>query len=87
MAVKPDKPLELWCTYWGGDVGREFDILVDGVRIATQTLQNNCPGRLFEQKYAIPETLTKGKAKVRVKFQAHPGSTAGGVFGCRLMVR
>lgn len=35
--------------------------------------------------YDIPADLTKGKQNVTVKFQAHPGAVAGGVFGCRIM--
>ena len=37
--------------------------------------------------YAVPADLTQGKQKVTVKFQAHPGSMAGGVFGCRVVRR
>jgi len=35
--------------------------------------------------FDIPADLTKGKQKVIVKFQAHPGAVAGGVYGCRAM--
>ncbi|HXG66819.1 MAG TPA: beta-L-arabinofuranosidase domain-containing protein, partial [Blastocatellia bacterium] len=46
VKVLPDKPVSLICTYWGGDGGaRTFDILVNGVKIATQSLQNNMPGK------------------------------------------
>lgn len=79
-------PLTLSCTYWGGDVGgRQFDILVDGTRIATQTLENNQPGQLFDVAYPIPPTLTAGKSTITVRLQAEPGMTAGGLFGCRLL--
>jgi hypothetical protein len=33
----------------------------------------------------LPAHVTQGKAKVTVKFQAHPGKTAGGVFGCAIL--
>lgn len=79
-------PLILSCTYWGGDVdGRKFDILVDGTQIATQTLENNAPGQLFDVPYPIPPTLTSGKSAITVRLQAKPGMTAGGLFGCRLL--
>ena len=84
LRVDPDHPVALWCTYWGSDVGgREFDILVDGEKIAFQQLQNNAPGKFFDQLYFIPEAFTKGKERITVRFQAHPGRIAGGVFGCR----
>jgi hypothetical protein len=86
LKVASDAPNELLCTYWGGETGqRNFDILVDGTKIATQKLLNNQPGKFFDQVYAIPAELTKGKAKVTVKFQAQPNNWAGGLFGCRML--
>jgi DUF1680 family protein len=86
LKVAGDKPLELWCTYWGSDAGpREFDVLIDGVKIATQKLQHNRPDQFYDEIYRIPAEWTKDKTKVTVRFQAHPGNTAGGVFGCRMM--
>jgi DUF1680 family protein len=88
MKSPKSQSLELICTYWGGDSGdREFDVLIDGVRIATQTLRNDRPGEYFDQTYPIPVELTAGKEKVTVRFQAHSGKTAGGVFGCQLLKR
>jgi hypothetical protein len=36
-------------------------------------------------EYAIPDSMIKGKDHVRVKFQALPGNTAGGVYYIRLV--
>lgn len=85
MRVDPDRPVELICTYWGSDGGgyREFDILVDGAKIATQKLENNAPNRFFDAVYPIPANWTRGKSQVTIRFQAHPGKWAGGVFGVR----
>jgi len=86
MKVSKDEPVELVCTYWGSDAGnRVFDILVDGEKIATQRLENNKPNQFFDVVYPIPEKLTKGKEKVNIRFQAHPGAWAGGVFGVRIL--
>ncbi len=86
MKVLPDQAQELCVTYWGGDAGnRVFDLLVDNRKIATQRLENNQPGKFFDQSYPIPAELLKGKTKVSVGFQAHPGAWAGGVFGARMM--
>ena len=71
--------------YWGEDWGREFDILIDGKELATQVVNNNRPGRTFEVVYPVGEEFTKGKDKVVVRFQAHAGKTAGGVFGCAVV--
>ena len=84
MAVLPDEPVDLLCTYWGSDRGqRTFDVLVDGTKVATQALNDNRPGEFFDVAYPIPAELTKGKQKVTVRLQAHPGEFAGGLFGCR----
>ncbi len=60
-----------------------FDIFVEGTKLVTQRLRNNRPGEFYDEAYPIPELLTKGKSKVTVKFQAHPGAWAGGVFELR----
>ena len=86
MKVQPGKPQELCVTYWGSDRGdRIFDILIDGQKLTTQKLDNNKPESLYEETYAIPDEMLKGKDRVTVKFQAHPGAWAGGVFGVRMM--
>ena len=82
MKVSPGAANVLSVTYWGGDAGnREFDVLVNGQKLATQKLENNQPGKFFEQEYPLPAGLVSGKQQVTVRFQAHPGKWAGGVFG------
>jgi hypothetical protein len=84
MNVLPDEPVGLLCTYWGSDYRRRtFDILIDGTKIATQSLNDNPRSEFFEVTHPIPPELTRGKQKVTVRFQAHPDQWAGGLFGCR----
>ncbi len=86
MKVIDKFPLELICTYWGSDGGnREFDILIDGEKLATQKLERNLPDKFFEVNYLIPEDMVKDKSKVTIKFKAHPKSFAGGLFGCKIL--
>jgi hypothetical protein len=86
MKVQGDQPVQLVCTYWGSDAGgRVFDILVDGERLVTQTLERNKADHFLDQIYVLPKTMIQGKAKVTVTFQAHPGKTAGGLFAARLL--
>ncbi|WBO20797.1 glycoside hydrolase family 127 protein [Sphingomonas abietis] len=80
MKTKPG-PLILQATYWGGERGNRFDILVDDVKVATQTLHDDKPGKFFDIEYPLPEALTRGKSVLRVKFLPHDRSTAGPVFG------
>jgi uncharacterized protein len=80
-----DQPVALVCTYFGDDAGaREFDIVVEGQKVATQKLDRNRPGEFFEVEYPLPSHLIQGKAEITVKFQGHPGNFAGGVFGCAI---
>jgi len=86
MKVLPDRPQELRVKYWGGDSGgREFDILVNGNKLLTQKLDNNRPGEFYEEVYALPRGLARDRDTVTIRFQAHPGRTAGGVFGCAII--
>lgn len=88
MKVDPTITNELVCTWWGSESGRrEFDILVNDTKIATQKLLNNKPGQFWDASYPIPAELTRGKEKVTVKFQAQPENYAGGLFGSRMLRR
>ncbi len=81
---KPAGPLTLEVTYWGSEVNRNFDIVVDGTVIANQLLTGRQPGAWIDLDYAIPEALTAGKTKITVRFEPKDGKTAGPVFGVRL---
>jgi uncharacterized protein len=85
LKVLPDAYMVLQCTYWGSDVGREFDVLVDGAKLTTQKLDNIQPGEFFDTAHPLPETLTRGKKFVTVTFRSSSGKMAGGVFGVRTL--
>ena len=84
MKVLPDRPMVVAFTYLGTE-GRQrtFDILVDGVKIATRTAEYH-PTELLDAEYKVPPEVTKGKEKVTVRFQA-PESTSAAVFEVRMM--
>ena len=86
MKVDAAATNELVCTWWGDESGeRNFNILVDGVKIASQKLLHNQPGMFWDATYPIPAELTQGKARVTVKLQAQPGNFAGGLFYSRVL--
>jgi DUF1680 family protein len=86
LKVLPDQTQELLVTYWGSDRGgRTFDVLADDQRLGTEKLENNRPGQFYDQTYPLSKELIGDKTRVTVKFQAHPGETAGGVFGCAVL--
>lgn len=84
MAVKPG-PLTLQVSYWGEERPRNFDILVDDALLATQHLGADHAGEFFDVDYRLPPDLTRGKQRVRVRFQPREGDTAGPVFGVRIL--
>jgi hypothetical protein len=77
-------PLVLQASYWGDERRRTFDILVDGIKVATQTLDAEHPGQFFDVEYPLPEAMTRGKKGVKVRFEPQDRNTAGPVFGVRL---
>ncbi len=77
--------LVLQATYWGEDKNRDFDILVDDVKVASERRTGDAPGKFVDVDYPLPPALTRGKASVRVRFVPHEGRTAGPVFGARLL--
>jgi uncharacterized protein len=86
MKVESTKSNELVCTWWGNETGtRQFDILVDGTKIATQNLSNKKTGKFWDATYPIPPELTQGKMKITVRLQAQPGNIVGGLFGSRIL--
>ena len=75
----------LLLTYIGDDKDRKFDILIEGVKIATEDWKGGKTGKFYDVEYKIPEDLLKGKEKITVRIEANYGKTAGRVFGARLI--
>jgi len=85
LKVLPDLPMKLMCTYWGGDSGRIFDILVDGYVIAVQKLDGSKPGEFLEVEYDIPNNLIKNKSSIIARFDGQNDSITGGLYGCAIL--
>ena len=68
--------------YWGNEgLSREFDILVDEVVFASESLVGKWNVDAFQEvDYNIPSALFKGKSKINLKFRAKAGNYAGGLF-------
>jgi uncharacterized protein len=87
MATNGEKNLRLMVRYWGYEWGsRKFDIYIDDEKLVSE----DNTGRWFQSAfqeviYEIPDSMVQAKKFLRVKFQAHSGSTAGGVYYIRLL--
>jgi DUF1680 family protein len=86
LKCDPGVPVVLRCEYWGSDSGeRTFDILIDGMVVATQALSALKPREFITLEYPVPAALAWGKDRIEVRFQAHPGKMAGRVFNVCLL--
>jgi len=85
LKVDPKADQELSLTYWSGDTGRQYDVLVDGVRIAGPPTEMAGPPRFVTVRYPLGRELLAGKSSVTVRFTAKPGSIAGGLYGARIL--
>ncbi|MDN3584292.1 glycoside hydrolase family 127 protein [Mucilaginibacter flavus] len=73
-------------TYWGMDNrGRVFDIMVDGIKLATEDLNQYKESRFYDISYTLPIELTKGKQKVVIKLLPKKDNSAGPVYGSRIV--
>jgi uncharacterized protein len=87
LKARPDAPLALACTFRGGEGRRRvFDILVDGQRIATETLPYH-PTELLDREYPIPDALTRGRARMVVTFRPQDQASTAQVLEVRSVTR
>lgn len=86
MKVMADTKNTLMLTYWGSERGRKmFDIFADDIKIGTQELNSNDPGKFFDVNYMLPPELIKNKATITVKLVALPGKRVGALYGARVI--
>lgn len=87
MNTNVETGLSLFVRYWGAEWGaRKFEIYVDDKKLVTEDNTGRWNQSMFKDVvYAIPDSMVKGKKQVRVKFQALPQNTAGGVFDLRIL--
>jgi uncharacterized protein len=87
LSTNKESGLSLIVRYWGNEKGpRNFDIYIDDEKLVSENLSDKWNQNKFQEvEYVIPDTMISGKDRVRVKFQAQPGSNvAGSVYYLRL---
>ncbi|HOX50081.1 MAG TPA: glycoside hydrolase family 127 protein [Fibrobacteria bacterium] len=87
LSTNDETDLSLWVRYWGNETtcARTFDILVDGQKVATQSLVDTWKkGEFVNVEYALANALVTGKKTVTVTFQSTSGMV-GGLYGVRLL--
>jgi DUF1680 family protein len=77
---------KLRITYFGLDKDRNFDIYINNQLLKTVTLDGSKGDTFFDADYELPEQIINNSAnKLNVKFVAHKGSVAGGIYYIRLL--
>jgi DUF1680 family protein len=87
LSTRGEKAADLAVTYWGGDAGRTFDILVNADVLTTETLNNSKPGEYFEKRFPIPAKALSDatNGRITIKFSGKQGSRVGQVYEVRLI--
>lgn len=87
MATNKETGLSLIVRYWGAEWGnRKFDIYIDDEKLVTEDNTGKWnQSKFFNVEYKIPDSMIRGKEKVKVKFQALEGNTAGAVYYIRIV--
>ena len=83
LKIDPATDITLVATYRGGEGQRRvFDVLVDGVKVASESLAYH-PAELMDREYALRSQLTKGKQKITVRLVPQPNARTGGLIELR----
>lgn len=87
LATNKETGLNLIVRYWGAEWGnRKFDIYIDSEKLLTEDNTGRWNQSAFQNiEYAIPDSMIKGKDRIRIKFQALEGNSAGAVYYIRLV--
>jgi hypothetical protein len=82
MAVTPEARF-LYALYWGEEVDKNFDFLIDGEVVARETRPGPPAAKFISRAYPLPESPSDGERSVTVRFETK-GSDAP-VYECRIL--
>jgi len=87
VPVDPNADVALIVTYLN-DVGlpmlADFEVQVDGTRVARYAPNANASS-WWDARYDVPSSLTRGKSRVTVRFQAAPDGRIVPIYGMRVV--
>jgi hypothetical protein len=77
---------KLQITYYGRDIKRQFNIILNGEVLVLGNFQTSKGDRFYTIDYEIPASLIqKSNGLIRLRFEASNGSTTPGVYEVRLL--
>ncbi|MBV8633539.1 MAG: glycoside hydrolase family 127 protein, partial [Burkholderiaceae bacterium] len=78
--------VSLRLTFARADAGRQFDLYANGRLLQSIELEQNTAQEFYTRDYILPPDLVSvSDGTLTIKFVAHPGSIAGGLYGLRLL--
>lgn len=85
LPIEPARPMTLVVTYYRDSRRpRNFEILIDGRKLADVKLEASSEARFEDFEYKIPAEMVAGKNKLTIRFQSAEGQI-GPVFGIRII--
>ena len=87
LDAKGEKNLTLEIDMWGRDKDRDFDILVNGVRIGTVKQDGQKDEDFYSENFPIPEAALAAGDRLKVEFVDNGARRGAVIFGLRLMRR
>lgn len=73
-------------TYYGRDRDREFDIYLNGVKLASESFMGEKGDRFFDVDYQIPDNvIQQSQDKLSLRFEAKNGSRTADIYFVRLL--
>jgi DUF1680 family protein len=82
--IKEAKLLQI--TYYGRDLKRKFNIIINGEILASENFLSSKGDRFYIQNYQIPASvIQKSNGYLSIKFEALDGSSTAGIYEVRLL--
>ncbi len=73
-------------TYFGADKNRNFDVLVNGILVASMNMDGSEENQFIDKTIELPAAILNGKPKIlQVQFKAKPNSAITGIYEVRLL--
>jgi DUF1680 family protein len=64
---------------------RDFEVMVDGQRLAVEKFPFDSESRFFDREYPLPVSLVQGKERITVRFQVTSTTEIAPVYGLRVI--
>jgi hypothetical protein len=87
LSVDPEQASVLTCVFGAGEKESSFEILVDGVKIAAQSIGAAQATELVEKTYDIPAELISGKRRIAITFRARDNKSTAELYDCMVSKR